>query len=253
MLIHEKYVSVKEIIAKVYRDLQLKDTTLWLDMIEWCAEALHHIGQCYQLETKYCGVTITDYRGLIPCDLYQIMPNGIVYNGNPLRRATGSFGNILKDTSSTSGLDPFTESKIGTMSTITTELYDSDNSYTIHFPYINTSFRDGEIGIAYWGFPVDSDGYPEVPDNISYKEALYRYIVYKLLYPKYILGEIHPNVYKDAEWQWSYYCTQAGNAAKMPDVTGIENIRNMWVRLIPNIRSADDFYTNQSSPEMLNL
>lgn len=253
MLIPEKFVSVKEIISKVYRDLNLKDTTRWSDMIEWCGEALAKIGYYGQFEDKMCGITVTDYRGLLPCDLYQLKPQGIVYNGFPLRRSTGSFGDILKDTSSTTGLDSFTEAKIGSMETISTEIYDSDDSYSLHYPYVYTSFRDGEIGISYWAFPVDIDGYPKVPDNESYKEALYRYVVWKLFYPKMLMGEIHPNVYKDMEWQWCYYCSQAGNEAKMPDITGIENIKNMWVRLIPNINSGLDFYTNQATQESLNL
>ena len=36
----DKYTSVREVIAKIYRDLHLEDESRWEDMIEWIGEAM---------------------------------------------------------------------------------------------------------------------------------------------------------------------------------------------------------------------
>lgn len=52
MALSGKTISLKQIIAKVYRDLQLKEEDNFIDFIEWGAEALEQIGVFEQLTTK---------------------------------------------------------------------------------------------------------------------------------------------------------------------------------------------------------
>jgi hypothetical protein len=90
-------------------------------------------------------------------------------------------------------------------------------------------------------FPVDDECFPLVPDDISFKEAMFWYV-----YKKMLLGNMTPSQngigYEFAEMQWKYYCTQARNAANFPDIDGYESFMDQWVRLIPNInRHAEGF------------
>ena len=48
----EKFVSIKNVISKVYRDLHLEDESRFQDMIEWSAEAMEQIGSFSQYEHK---------------------------------------------------------------------------------------------------------------------------------------------------------------------------------------------------------
>ena len=63
-----KFTSVKEVIARVYRDLNLQDTERWEDMIEWIADALDFIGAYQQTchkkirITTYCTIEISLYQ-----------------------------------------------------------------------------------------------------------------------------------------------------------------------------------------------
>ena len=42
-----------------------------------------------------------------------------------------------------------------------------------------------------------------------------------------------------ADQQWKYYCTQARNEAKYPDIARYESFMNQWVRLVPTINEYD--------------
>jgi hypothetical protein len=113
-----------------------------------------------------------------------------------------------------------------------------EDTYIVDCDYIKTSFESGKICLSYMAFPTDDDCYPLVPDDISFKEAMFWYIYKKILLsaPKFKNNGID---YNFAEQQWKYYCTQARNAANYPDIDRYESFMNQWVRLIPNINRHD--------------
>tara|TARA_R100001594_G_scaffold128325_1_gene166517 strand:- start:980 stop:1864 length:885 start_codon:yes stop_codon:yes gene_type:complete len=113
-----------------------------------------------------------------------------------------------------------------------------EDTYIIDDDYIKTSFESGKICLSYMAFPTDEDCYPLVPDEISFKEALFWYVYKKILLsnPTFKVNGIK---YDFAEQQWKYYCTQARNAANYPDIDRYESFMNQWVRLIPNLNRHD--------------
>jgi hypothetical protein len=86
-------------------------------------------------------------------------------------------------------------------------------------------------------FPTDDECYPMVPDDISFKEAMFWYIYKKMLLRD---PNTKPNgiTYEIAEQLWSKYCTQARNAANYPDIDRYESFLNQWVKLIPSINQS---------------
>ena len=111
-----------------------------------------------------------------------------------------------------------------------------DITYVITSGYIKCNVRNGYIMMAYQAIPTDCDGYPMIPDDISFKEAIYWYINMKLMYPKWAEGRVRDAVYYDARRSWNFYCKQAYGDALMPNADKLESIKNAWVRLIPEIR-----------------
>ena len=113
-----------------------------------------------------------------------------------------------------------------------------EDTYIVDDGYIKTSFESGKICLSYMAFPTDEDCYPLVPDEISFKEAMFWYIYKKILLfnPMFKVNGIK---YDFAEQQWKYYCSQARNAANYPDIDKYESFMNQWVRLIPNINRHD--------------
>ena len=113
-----------------------------------------------------------------------------------------------------------------------------EDTYIVDCDYIKTSFQSGKICLSYMAFPTDEDCYPLVPDDISFKEAMFWYIYKKILLstPTFKNNQIG---YEFAEGQWKYYCTQARNSANYPDIDRYESFMNQWVRLIPNVNRHD--------------
>ena len=126
-------------------------------------------------------------------------------------------------------------------------------TYIVDNDYIKTSFVSGKICISYMAFPTDEDCYPLVPDDISYKEALFWYIYKKLLLSMATAPENNRNGinYTFADEKWKYYCTQARNEANFPDIDKYESFMNQWVRLIPNINRHDEGFENLNTREDL--
>lgn len=270
-----KNVSSKVVIRKIFRDLN-PNTDNWIDdAVEWIGEALEHIGASPQLVTKTCIVDIKDYKGAMPADLYYINQVAInttadaesmAYNIDEIR---DQLDNILEGGANSSAQlnevnarlhvieNAYMDSNALTLLAYCTtnfpknahcencvnELATGEDCYYVDDNMIKTSFPRGKVCLSYTAFPVDDDCYPMVPDDISYKEAMFWYV-----YKKMLLGGMPPTnngiQYDFAEQQWKYYCTQARNAANFPDIDRYESFLDQWVRLIPNInRHAEGFIT----------
>ena len=115
------------------------------------------------------------------------------------------------------------------------------HSFTLNPDYIHTSFETGYVGLSYLAMPIDSNGFPLVPDNQSYRDAFFWYITRQLLGR----GWTHPSPeigYMVANAKWEMYCTQARNSATMPDINGYERFMETWVRLSPGENLRQDIF-----------
>jgi len=127
----------------------------------------------------------------------------------------------------------------------------NNESYIIDCDFIKTSFASGKVCISYTAFPIDDECFPMIPDDISYKEAMFWYIYKQML----LGGYDKPNNridYNFADQKWKYYCTQARNAANYPDIERYESYMNQWVRLIPDINAHACFFEYLNHREELN-
>ena len=126
----------------------------------------------------------------------------------------------------------------------------SRDSYILDCDYIKTSFESGKICLSYMAFPTDADCFPLVPDDISYKEAMFWYIFKQLLLGGYDKPTNRID-YNFADQKWRYYCTQARNAAVFPDIDKYESFMNQWVRLVPDVNAHELFFENLNERETL--
>ena len=132
----------------------------------------------------------------------------------------------------------------------TNEFAESEESYIIDGGFIKTSFTSGKLCLSYMAFPLDEDNFPMIPDDISFREAMFWYIFKKLL-----LGGFDKPTnkidYAFADQKWQYYCTQARNSANYPDIDRYESFMNQWVRLIPSINRTATFFEDLNDRETL--
>jgi hypothetical protein len=130
-------------------------------------------------------------------------------------------------------------------------VFTSDYTYVVSGGWIKLSQETGYLMVTYQAIPVDKDGYPLVPDDESFLEALYWYINMKLMYPEWKEGRIRDAVYYDARRSWNYYCKQSYGNAMMPNSDQLESIKNTWLRLIPAIDEHETFYSTMGEREII--
>ncbi len=114
--------------------------------------------------------------------------------------------------------------------------------YKINGGYIKTNQQTGYLMISYYAIETDKQGYPMIPNDQSFIEAIYWYINMKVKYIEWSNGRIRDAIYQHAEGKWQFYVKQAYGRAMMPaTIDEMESFKNTWVRLIPNINGGDSF------------
>jgi hypothetical protein len=116
---------------------------------------------------------------------------------------------------------------------------------------IISNMKTGFIKMSYDAMYTDENGYPLIPDLISYIEAVYWYVVMKLKYPEYLSGRLNREVYYDIRRSWNFYCKQAYGESMMPNEDEMETIKNVWLKLVPDIYANESGYVNLGEPERI--
>lgn len=212
-----KFVSCKYAIAKIYRDLGLEDPNYEADIIEWMGEALEYIGSYPQLELKNEEVVISSFKGVLPTDFVQMQQ--VVYEKEVIDYNPTTF---LPETEDSPSIDNR-----------------KTHSWAINEGYIITSLEEGTFTISYLAIPTDDDGYPLMPDNQYFKEALFWYCTQRLIMRGY-KPKVEQITFEYARNEWQYYCTAARNKANFPDLSEYERFKDAWVGLVPSTGSVYD-------------
>ena len=167
-------------------------------------------------------------------------------------RATGYYYDNYRPLRKASG--PFTTPFTNDCTTCTDIVQTCDQEYRLDWPYIKTSFKDGYICVAYVGQPLDERGFPLIPDEVSYIEAIKRYITYKVKYSEFLQGHLPGNIYMKLEDDWHWYCGQARNKMNMPNtIDDLQNLKDQHIRLLPKPNRYHRFFGHLHSMENLNL
>lgn len=126
--------------------------------------------------------------------------------------------------------------------------------YRIVPGYIKTNVKSGYLMVSYYAIPTDEEGYPMIPDDQSFIEAIYWYINMKIKYIQWSTGKVRDAIYYHAENKWQFYVKQAYGRAMMPaSIDEMESVKNVWVRLLPTINAADTFFNYIDQQERLKL
>lgn len=230
-------ISLKNIISKVYRDLDINEEYDVINIVEWGVEALRFINAFEQYEIKKECLKINNCRAELPCDFVALL--SVEHNGIQLDR--GSNNKIFDTTRGNYTTKPYSYNlsqmdslplKLGKLYT----LGDKDN-FIVENGWIKTSFEKGDVNIEYNSVPTDEDGIPLIPDDESYRAAITWYINMKYFYTKAIKEDRYRWFYQDAEVKWNKYCNQSGAKAMMPDIFTLENIKRNYISLLPSTSS----------------
>lgn len=126
-----------------------------------------------------------------------------------------------------------------------------DYTYVINSNYIKLNIKEGYLMLAYGARSIDEDGYPLIPDSPMHAEALYWYVVYKYLYPKWLSGQVRDRVMDEAKRSWGFYRKAAYAEAMLPNADQLESLKNQSLKLYPEINDHANFFATSGEQQTL--
>lgn len=219
-----EYISIRQILDDLLADDMMKGLSLER-AVNYAVEFSKIVGIPPEFDSKVAKIEIENYRGLLPCDFYEIVqvrkPKGFAY-----LPAKGSFHE-------------------GGSQNLPT--------YYIKGNVIFTSTKDDDIEIAYTSLRLDKDGFPLIPDNGSYARALELYIQKRYFTILFNSSKIPLNVLQNVQQEYAFYVGQAQNSLIKPNIDQMESLKNMWTTLIPRMRKHHDTFKTINAPEILSF
>lgn len=243
----ERFVSINFIIEALYRDLALDQEPNWLDWVEWAAEALDYIGARLQYvirSTDNCDqpyLEVVCNKAKLPKDFHKII-TPVVFNGKVLlpQHNDKIYANPnTNEVTATFQNDPV-DSSVAPQINMTSEPITGSDYYTIVDGCIVTSIESGNLIINYLAIPMDDQGFPMIPDEYFYRDAIKAYITYRIDHIAYRKGSITDRVYNESKQRWIYTSQAARNEANMPTTDEMELIKRQWIRLYPDWNAFDN-------------
>ena len=257
-----KLDSIDRVIARIVKDLGLGvDEIPYQDFVEWIADGLEHIGSYYQFQEKECNIIIENYEGMLPCDFYKSIrllnkweiptPSSGGFYGGSLALALQKLGidwskipaydqfhiidvaGLSSNEAANNGISnlSFNNNLIGNSQA--NKFTDVD--YNINFNKVTTSFQYGILSLQYLAMPVDERGFPMVPDDVSFRDALFWKVAMQLcMRNPTLLANPTLQKFDYCQAMWYRYCGQARANANMPDLEGMIRIKNNWLRMVNN-------------------
>lgn len=207
------YISIRQVLDDLLDHPLLQDLSLER-AVNYAIHFIQIVGVPNEFEEKTALINIENYRGCLPCDYYDMMQVRTYKEGEYCPR-------VFRYTT-----DSFHHSP---------NKGDSDTwdlTYKLQNSIIYTSIKEGTIEIAYHAIKVDKEGYPMIPENSSFIQALELYIKKKVFTILFDQGKINNAVLQNTQQEYAWAVGQAQRDLTMPTIDQMESISNMWTQLL---------------------
>jgi hypothetical protein len=275
-----RFVSGKEVIARVIRGLHYRLPSVYLDdLLEFVGEGLSQLSATNTLVTTSTSnincageLLVRNHCVSLPCGFVTVLAVEDQYGrrlpeGSDITDITNqsSVRHVFADEArpNTFNVDPYTHQTssgvpdeapeasvpyFGTDITADSTNTRSSHYYKIQGNYIQTSFEQGFIKLHYLTIPVDKQGYPLIPDNDAFKQALEWYVLKRLIGS----GYQHPVFkYDYCEQMFEKYAGRALNEISYYTPDGAARLNRSFVRLISPPTYFQDFGIGGEQDELL--
>lgn len=230
-LMNMDYINVKVIADRIKRHPLLEDIP-FETILDYTFEFVKIVGMPKAFLEKTEIIEIEDYRGLLPCDLYDITQIRTT-DGFYFRGSTDSFhmspnkereGNVKRNTGLT---------------------------YKVQGTCIFTSIPKCTIEIAYKAFALDEEGMPLIIDNGTYARALQEYIKMECFSNLFDEGKISPQVMQHTEKRYTAFVRSAQSDLVKISLDQWESISNMRNKLLDSLRDHSNGYVSMGAKQFL--
>ncbi len=216
-----KYTSIKTVIAKVYRDLNINYELNEGEIYEWIGEALDLIGAYSQYEQVTTSLEFKNGKSKLPCGFEKLVD--INYCGSPMYWNT----NTNRHNYACDGCN---------VPDYSSGCCDSGYNFYINDSYVISDINcqdNKKVSITYLGIPTDEYGDLLIPDDVYFMKALTAYVTYMIDKQEWRKGKLPDKVLQKSETDWLFYVNSARGSANMPNIAQLENIKNILRRMIP--------------------
>lgn len=207
MVSNFQYVNIREILSRLLRHPLLTDLNLET-AIQYTVDFFGVMGLPPTYVDALEEVEIEDYRGMLPCNLVSINQVRWKKNGICMRSMTDNFNGHSEEDN-------------------------GEPTFKTQGRMIYTSFKEGTVEVSYKAMPIDSEGYPLLPDEPTFLRALELYIKKQWFTILFDMGKISPAVLQNTQQEYAFYCGQCNNTWLIPSVSEMESITNMINQIIP--------------------
>jgi hypothetical protein len=207
------YINISSLIEDIQRDVEYDFKINTYDVAEWAWKAMDLIGAKTAFEQKEVLLDVVEYRTLLPTDFKSL---------NAVRLVTDNLSMVP------SSDEFFITNQEKTLPMVSTHTYRIDNRVMFF------GFKEGQVAVAYNAIKVDSKGFPLIPDETRYSDAVASYIKYKLDHRLFRKGVISQAVYNESKKHWFFMVGSAFTKMVTPDQNTAELMRKNKSNMLDN-------------------
>ena len=259
--------SIDEVIGRVIRNTRIQDSSYLLDMVEWIPEAMAQMKTKVTLVTKFEDVRVNFHVGKLPCGLDHI--TAVEWKGMRIPEAQGARTaageahgrHEASKVDDQLGFKTVPLQYVGTADDVDdVSFYGNDLVstspedcgrfplhkeawYRIELGHLQFSVPDTVVRVWYRCIPLDENGFPLIPDEENYKQALYFYTREMMVGAGYEDKAYNINQLHE---KFELYAGRAINNIRYPSVDSMDLKVNRMTRLIPNANYFDSFFNDNS-------
>nr|DAH01915.1 MAG TPA: hypothetical protein [Crassvirales sp.] len=229
-----KYISIRQVLDNLMDNPLLQDLSLER-AVNYAVRFIQKVGMPSIFLEKTEKVEIENYRGKLPCDFYEmIQVRAVGHNCN------GVLHEVFRYSTDSFHMSP-------------DKTRDNDLTYKLQGSCIFTSMKEGTIEVAYRAFSTDEEGFPLIPENGSFEEALELFIKVKHFTVQFELGRITQQVLQHAEQQYAWAVGQAQSDLVRPSIDQLQSFTNSWNTLISRTNEHSKGFKTLGSKEYIKL
>ena len=128
---------------------------------------------------------------------------------------------------------------------------DCNITYTINNNYIFLSEECGLVEVSYRNLILDDEGYPMIPDNQAFEDALYYYILKEHLFGLRAVGKVSRDFYEEVKQEYTWAIGQASTSLKLAGMDNWEETMSGIRRLIQPQNLSDYGYKELHNREKI--
>jgi hypothetical protein len=238
-MLNSNYISIKGVLSRLMNN-PLMEGISEANVAMYLADCMKLIGANMAYEDKVETITISNYRGDLPCELLYIQQTRKVSEDGktlyPMRYASDTFHSAYHEI----GSPDFVEAA-----------NNYDWTYSINNGMIYTNFKEGTIQQSYKGLKLDADGLPMIPDNVKFEKAIEEYIKTQWYRIQWELGKISDKVLQKAEQEYSWYVGAANTTAQLMNIDQAESFRQAFTKILNNSTAAHKFFQDFGRQEYI--